>query len=294
MRLGEVDRLRSKQGAYLFTTDHLESGVLFKSREDYTFAVNSIALMTLTAEVKVLCYCVMANHLHVLVKGRLDSCETYIIKVLGRISSYLSRKYGLKGLLPRSRIDVQIIGDEERLRNEVLYVLRNPYKARICSPLTYPWSSWEVYFNPYLSATHGARIAGTDYVRSVLRTHVSIPEEWELVDGRIMNKCFVDAESVERVYVDSLRFFDGLRLYDLESSVRIAHGLEETVTFTDDELREKMKVICQKEYHVESHHQLDRKTLFILARGLSRRFSASRKQLSRLLGLKIDDLDRIL
>ncbi|MBP5690336.1 MAG: hypothetical protein J6W74_05430 [Bacteroidales bacterium] len=294
MRLREYRDSRTRQGIFLFTTDHLESGVLFRNDEDFTYAVNSIALMTLVNEVKVLCYCVMGNHVHVLVKGRFDHCETYFTRVLERISKYISSKYGLKGLLPKVCIDLQIITDDKRLRNEVLYVLRNPYKARICSPISYPWSSWEVYFNPYLSYLHGEKISGAKYSRLGFRTHIEIPEEWEHLGGRVMNKCFVDAVTVERCFEDSLRYFDGLRIYDLESTVRLAHGLDETIVFTDQELQEKIKVICEQEYHVVSFHQLDRKALVMLARSLSKRYSATKKQISRLLGVRLDDLDRIL
>ena len=45
---------------------------------------------------------------------------------------------------------------------------------------------------------------------------------------------------------------------------------------------------------MESVHQLDRKSLFLLARSLSRRFAATKSQLRRLLGLTDDMLDKIL
>lgn len=41
------------------------------------------------------------------------------------------------------------------LLNEVAYLLRNPYKARIESPFSYPWAPFEVYFNPYLPQLRG-------------------------------------------------------------------------------------------------------------------------------------------
>ena len=91
-----------------------------------------------------------------------------------------------------------------------------------------------------------------------------------------------------------MSLFDKLRLYDLESAVKMAHGLDESMRFSDSQLQEKIALICRKEYHVESVHQLDRKSLFLLARSLSRRFAATRSQLRRLLGLTDDMLDKIL
>ncbi|MBR1706765.1 MAG: hypothetical protein IJ721_08295 [Bacteroidales bacterium] len=91
-----------------------------------------------------------------------------------------------------------------------------------------------------------------------------------------------------------LALFDRLRKYDLESVVAQQHGEEERIAFTDQEMQEKIRVICQNEHHVVSPHQLDRKTLLILARSLVRRFSCPKKQIARLIGIAPDTLDRLL
>ena len=109
-----------------------------------------------------------------------------------------------------------------------------------------------------------------------------------------MNRCFVDYPYVEKALGDSLVLFDKLRVYDLESAVRLSHGFAENVRFSDFQLQEKIQVICQNEYHVSSLHQLDRRSLFLLARTLVRRFGAGKSQLRRLLSLSDDILDQLL
>ena len=128
----------------------------------------------------------------------------------------------------------------------------------------------------------------------ILRSHENVPGNWEQIDGRILNRFFVDYKRAEKILEDSLSLFDKLRLYDLESAVKMAHGLAESMRFSDSQLQEKIVLICQKEYHVESVHQLDRKSLLLLARSLSRRFAATKSQLRRLLSLTDDVLDKIL
>ena len=125
-------------------------------------------------------------------------------------------------------------------------------------------------------------------------THVPIPPDWEHVNGRILNKCFVDYRTVEQKIGSSLDFFDRLRRYDLESVVEQSHGIEEILTFTDVEVQEKILAVCKNELHVDSHHQLGRKDLLWLARTLARRFACPKKQIARLLGIDPAVLDRLL
>ena len=66
------------------------------------------------------------------------------------------------------------------------------------------------------------------------------------------------------------------------------------MTFTDNEMQEKIQTVCRNELHVNSPHQLGRKDLLRLARTLAYRFSATKKQISRLLGIASDLLDNAL
>ena len=133
-----------------------------------------------------------------------------------------------------------------------------------------------------------------EMIKAVFHTHDRLPPEWEHVNGRILNRCFVDYAAVEQLFGSSVTYFDRIRKYDLESVVQMNHGLAESIRFTDQEMQEKILSLCQNEYHVASHNQLDAKTLLILARALARRFSCPKTQIGRLLGLSGDVLDRLL
>ena len=81
---------------------------------------------------------------------------------------------------------------------------------------------------------------------------------WEHINGRILNRFFVYYTLVEKRVADSVRFFDRIRSYDIESVIQTAHGLPETITYTDGEMLERIQVICRQEYHVYSWQQLDK------------------------------------
>lgn len=295
MRIADFkDPFTGKKGIYLFTTDHLEKALLFRDWEDFVQGVNTIALASLKYPVKVLCYALMDNHIHLLVLGRYEDCCALYAWVLHRLARMLEEKYGVSGILKLQATDVQAVTSKERLLNEVCYLLRNVYKARIGSPYSNPWAPFECYFNPYLPLIHGTPMPGVKKAKQRFGTHVKIPSDWEHTNGRILNKCFVDYRTVEQKIGSSLDFFDRLRRYDLETIVEQEHGLEEKLTFTDAEMQEKIWAVCKNELHVTSHHQLERKDLLWLARTLARRFACPKKQIARLLGIDPSVLDQLL
>lgn len=295
MRISEFkDPFTGRRGIYLFTTDHLERTLLFRDEEDFVQGVNSLAFATLLYPVKVLCYVLMDNHIHLLVIGRYEDCCAFYAWVLHRLARIIEEKYGVSGILKLQSTDVQAVTDKEMLLNEVCYLLRNAYKARIDSPYSYRWAPYECYFNPYLPLLHGTPMPGAKAVKRMFGTHVQIPPYWEHINGRILNKCFVDYRTVEQKIGNSIDFFDRLRRFDLESMVEQAHGIDAKLTFTDVEMQEKIRVVCEKELHVASHHQLERKDLLWLARTLARRFASPKKQIARLLGIDPSILDQLL
>ena len=288
------DPFEGRKGIFMFTSDHQIRLLVFRMADDFTFGVNTLAIGTLKFKVNVLCYTLMNNHLHLLVMGRYEDCLAYFRWVLLRLAQMLKTRYGISGVLKTDTADVQAVMDKDMFLNEVAYLLRNTYKAHIDSPFSYPWAPFEVYFNPYRDAIRGERFPSPDAAKRILGTHAEIPQDWEHLNGRILNKCFVDYRTVERIIGTGLALFDRVRKFDLESVVSHSHGIEEILTFTDNEMQEKILAVCKNEYHVKSHHQLGRKDLLLLARTLAHRFSATKKQIVRLLGVDPAVLENVL
>lgn len=288
------DPFNGKRGVFFFTSDHTETQVLFRDDTEYAYCVNSLAACKVRHPVSILCYCVMTNHVHLLLFGTYDECIAFYDALILRISVWLGRKRGIRGLLKTGNVDIKAITTEQQFKNTVAYILRNPYRARISSPFSYRWNSADVYFQP--EREEGIPLSSLPVLeaRSIMGTKERMPTEYRIRDGVIVNRSFVDFARVEKIFGSSLALFDTIRLYDLETTVRMSFGLAETVKFTDAELTEKIRIICRNEYHVDSPAQLDRKESLLLARTLVKRYAAGKKQVARLTGISLEVLDQLL
>ena len=291
-----VDPFRGRPGVFHLASDHLETHRLFSDRESFCYGVNTLALAVARFGIRLFCYELMDSHLHVLVGGVWAKCREFFRWVLHRLAMMVSARDGVSDILPRDGFDVHAVLDPRQFRNEVAYILRNSYKARMCSPFSYEWGSIDVYFNPTRDLLSGTTVSsmGTVEVRRLLRTRERVPQHYEVRDGRVLNRSFVDYAYVERQFGDSLTFFNVLRVWDLESSVALSHGISEQVTFSDAELAVRLNKLCRKEYGADSVQLLDRKSLLLLARTASRSFGAGKNQLARLLNLSADILGKVL
>ena len=311
-----TDPFAGHSGIYHFSMPHLEKTLLFENDRDYTVGVNYLAIVTLSNPVSLLCYCLMSNHFHLLLAGRLEDCVKLYSSYIIKLCRYIAKERGDTGILHKNTMDIQAVVSEKQFQNEVLYILRNPYKARICSPFSYPWSSINTYvqlppkeilrnntIDSALTISSQAKTANdltfttNDLTLRAYRKMFKVRGKLEglpIVNGIIPNSVFVDYKYVENRIGSSLGFFDTMRLYDLESTVESMHGIEERITYSDSELKSKVSLICKKEIYVNDIALLSRKDLLLLARILARRYGIKKKQIARQTGLSTDVLDTLL
>ena len=103
-------------------------------------------------QLDILAYCLMTNHIHLIVKGHLpDSLEFAIGRTNGRYAQYFNKRYSRNGHLWQGRFFSEGI-DEERLTAVICYIERNPARAEMVkNAWDFPWSS------------ASAHIGGTDH-----------------------------------------------------------------------------------------------------------------------------------
>lgn len=273
---------------YHVSSRALERNDIFHDREDLVTAMNDVALCVLRYDVAILCFCLMSNHFHFVVKGTYADCYAFMNE-FKRICAIRMRDRsgevsGLKDVELRfDRLDTQ-----EYLENAIAYVLRNPLAARIIMmPYFYEWSSISAYFRGQ-SVLQGIPLntLSVRKRREVLHTrHDSVPDNYILsFQGYVHPVCFIATNEVEQIFRHPSRLMMALARR-IENEFEVTTGAAKQIVMVDSELRSQIMELVRNEFGVNSLSQLsadDRLRLCLLVR---RNFSASVKQIARVLRL---------
>ena len=277
------------RSCFQINSKKLEKELLFRDEEDYIYGINTLALILLLFPgVVVYAFTLMSNHIHLLLGGSKEQCEAYYDAVMHRLSLWLKRKYGLSGIIPYgpNNREVVVVKGLEHFIIEVLYLLRNPFKAKICYPGDYPWSSVGMYFTKRGKMT--GRKASTFTVRDlrrILKTNIRVPGNWEITESGMIIPHFVDWKTVEIAFQNDEATFLRRLMEPVEARHNQLSGLPMELKFSDQEIVARVQAICQNELNVKDHRQLSAKELLRLCRTLSMRFGTSAEQLQRVLGV---------
>lgn len=92
--------------------------------------------------VRLIGYCVMNNHYHLLLENSSGRMSALLKQVNGSYGIYYRRKHGGKGYVFQNRFKSTLIQDDAYLRLAILYLLQNPVRAGlVVKNIEHPWSS---------------------------------------------------------------------------------------------------------------------------------------------------------
>jgi REP element-mobilizing transposase RayT len=197
---------------YHVCTEGLETEVIMRDDEDFIVARNYLALSAWKTKVFIVAFCLMSNHLHVLVgaKNRKDVLD-FIRHFKQIYSTYLRNKYGLGHALKGHPECIVAISDIKYLRNCIAYILRNAVSAKICRKIEeYPWSSYNAYFT---TDSNTSRLPITSLKgrlrKKLLKTRMNLDDCPYRIDeqGSISVDSFVRTDLVHLIFNRSGRSF---------------------------------------------------------------------------------------
>lgn len=278
---------------YHVYTKGLEDCEMFRDREDFITGMNLLAVVCFTVDVRLLAFVLMNNHVHFVIKGSYREVEKFISLYKNLLSRYLGRRYSLVKFLHRLETSISVVDEGDALRRLIAYVLNNPVKAGInCMPQGYEWSSARCYFNQCDNSSDTCTVGelGVVFARSIFHTNKKLPADWRVNNsGYVVPESYVDVRAVEMCYGRS-RSFE----YFLSASLANKRSLAENIVFKDEILRSALNELLEKKYDVADIADLDEFMTKHLLRDLRSRFTASHKQLARVVGLKVDQVMRYL
>ncbi len=170
---------------------------IFNEDKDKSLYLMLLYKNSIKCNVKIIAYCMMENHAHILVYS--DKIEN-ITTLMKRINTIYAMNYNKSnnrvGYVFRNRYNVQEIKDENHLKNCIAYIHKNPIKAGIVKiENEYKFSS----FNEYMSE---GMIISRDFIKNILgeKNEIDFITLIKLIHRQNVQSEFIDVEVSKNYY----------------------------------------------------------------------------------------------
>ena len=280
---------------YHISTKPLQDGIIFQEEEERRIAMNWIGIIAKEVHIDILAFALMSNHFHFIIRGELVDGLEFYRRLKKRLSTFFSRK-GRSGVLDAVTVDSDTppITSLKQLRNEIAYVIRNPYVARPdVNPFAWPWCSGYLYYNRLLEHMGTTPVDKLTFreKRAITRSaDVNLNFSLRVRNGMIAPESFVNYKLVEQLF-PSARKFVWWVMKNVEAQHEVASRMGEQPNLNDDELFLIAQKLCRDQYRYDSVKELPlqhRKELAVL---LKNKWGASNGQVARIAQLEQQVVD---
>ena len=262
-----------ENGYYHLSTDGLSGSNIFNNVAQYAFGMILMGLITIKFSLKVYVFCLMPNHIHIILSGTGANCLTAFDYLKRKLSARL-KKDGYPPLPDDYWFKLTSIESPEQMRSEILYILRNPLEKGLAVVGGYLWSSEWLYYTglpELVSSMPFAKISKRE-LRKILMGEDILPEEWTIhpylglhpgyyVDKSLVLKLFPDPKDLQTALVK-----------DYEKFFQIASRLGELCEFSKAERESIVEQTLQKRFHGRSLNTLSEEDKAKLVIILNREF----------------------
>lgn len=236
-------RVKSESGFYHVIAKGSGGQNLFEGVYDYRAFLELLAKACEKGGVSVIAYCLMSNHVHLL----LEDAEGHLGEVMKSVLTGYAQRFNKLGdrvgHVFQQRFKSQPIEDEGYLLRAIRYIHNNPAKAGICAARDYPWSSYHEYVGvPVLvDTTLALELCGgvegfvafsasedEEGYRFYERTRLSDAEARQLASGILGEIALTDLKALERSRRNALLFElkdAGLSISQIQRLTGIGRGV---------------------------------------------------------------------
>lgn len=177
--------------------------IIFEDNIDRFRYLKDLDRFTIEQDVCILAWCLLSNHLHLLLEGDLRFISILMRTLCSEYAQYFNMRHERVGPLFQGRYKSEPVESDDYLINVVRYIHNNPMKAGIATTESYRWSSYEEYIS-------GSIRCKTDRIMGILGSKEQFI------------KIHQDASSISCHYVMNL---ESTRNFDDSSLIEWAIGL---------------------------------------------------------------------
>lgn len=166
--------------------------------------------LDLFKRIKLICYCLMPNHFHLLIKQITERAITELMRRLGNAYvRYFNEKYDRRGSLFETNYKAALIDTDSYLLHSTRYIHRNPGELELVLRRSNPRAGWTSFRDyPYSSYADFLGKRNTTWVHpkeileffkkptitvpSEILTYKSFVEDFEINSGEILGKLILE------------------------------------------------------------------------------------------------------
>ena len=216
-------RRKSESGIYHIILRGINQQTIFHDDEDnrkFLFVLNYYKNI---CNYKILAYCLMKNHIHLLLKEEGEDLSLIMKRIAGKYVYWYNAKYNRIGHLFQDRFKSEPVEDDAYLITALRYIHQNPVKAQISPDISeYPYSS----YNEYIS---GASIADIDFISGILEKDEYIEIHKYLSDSECLEiklpKKTVTDENAKIIFESLTQSIDLINM-DREMEIKLTKALK--------------------------------------------------------------------
>lgn len=144
--MARKSREKSNSGIYHIILRGINRQSIFEDDEDRLKLIEDLAKYKEVSQCRIFAYCLMDNHLHLLLQETQESISMMIQRVSSSYVIWYNRKHERCGHLFQERFKSEAIETDYYFLTVLRYIHQNPIKAKIASDIAaYKWSSYNEY-----------------------------------------------------------------------------------------------------------------------------------------------------
>lgn len=154
---------------------------IFEDTEDYEKFLDVLRDCKEICEFKLYAYCLMGNHIHLLIKEGTETLEQTFKRICGRFVYWYNIKYRRAGHLFQDRFKSEPVDSERYFFTVVRYIHQNPVKAKMCKQVE------EYIYSSYLEYLGSGTVVDTEYLLQFCTIDEFVEMNNENVDTNCMD-----------------------------------------------------------------------------------------------------------
>ncbi len=237
--MARTAREKSETGIYHVMLRGIDKRNIFLKDSDYEKFIEYIKKVKEKTEFMVYAYCLMTNHVHMLLKTETVEIGDIIRRITVGYAQYHNIKNGRTGHLFQNRFKSEPVNTDEYFLVVLRYIHQNPIKAGMVEKIEdYKWSSYNAYItkDPLINSTFAL-----DYFKNIQGFTNYMLEETEDICLEYNPKKRYTDEELEKA-VSLLVDIPKLNTLDVKQRDNILKNIKETTGASNRQLSRILKI----------------------------------------------------